>query len=117
MEHIIIALCLTVASAQRKEEDWKHWIPVLLPYNYATDDAVTSIIPGMAGEDYHIYAEVPESGFVCDGQVTMLTLRLNEKHSTFAQLMELQVWPSTASYVLMVHCSTKTTSSVTGGST
>ena len=90
---------------------------MLLPYNYATDDAVTSIIPGMAGEDYHIYAEVPESGFVCDGQVTMLTLRLNEKHSTFAQLMELQVWPSTASYVLMVHCSTKTTSSVTGGST
>ena len=63
---------------------------MFLPYNYATDDAVTSIIPGMAGEDYHIYAEVPESGFVCDGQVTMLTLRLNEKHSTFAQLMELQ---------------------------
>merc|ERR1711892_1610856 len=37
-------------------------------------------------------------------EVTMLTLRLNVKHSTFAQLMELEVWPSTAS-------------SVTGGST
>ena len=47
----------------------------------------------------------------------MLTLRLNVKHSTFAQLMELEVWLSTASYVLMVHCSTRTTSSVTGGST
>ena len=36
----------------------------------------------------------------------MLTLRLNAKHSTFTQLMELEVWPSTASYVLMVHSST-----------
>merc|ERR1711892_962035 len=47
----------------------------------------------------------------------MLTLRLNVKHSTFAQLMELEVWPSIASSVLMVHSSTRTTSSVTGGST
>merc|ERR1712106_1068587 len=47
----------------------------------------------------------------------MLTLRLNVKHSTFAQLMELEVWPSTASSVLMVHYSTRTTSSVIGGST
>merc|ERR1719483_701833 len=31
--------------------------------------------------------------------------------------MELEVWPSTASSVLMVHSSTRTTSSVTGGST
>merc|ERR1712106_1090000 len=30
---------------------------------------------------------------------------------------ELEVWPSTASSVLMVHSSTRTTSSVTGGST
>merc|ERR1719431_159114 len=50
-------------------------------------------------------------------EVTMLTLRLNVKHSTFAQLMELEVWPSTASSVLMAHSSTRTTSSVTGGST
>merc|ERR1740131_53300 len=26
-------------------------------------------IPGIPGEDYPIYAEVPESGFACDGQV------------------------------------------------
>ena len=26
-------------------------------------------IPGVPGEDYPIYAEVPESGFSCDGQV------------------------------------------------
>merc|ERR1719249_116677 len=26
-------------------------------------------IPGVPGEDYPIYAEVPESGFVCEGQV------------------------------------------------
>merc|ERR1712154_249637 len=50
-------------------------------------------------------------------EVTMLTLRLSVKHSIFAQLMELEVWPSTASSVLMVHSSTRTTSSVIGGST
>ena len=26
-------------------------------------------IPGIAGEDYPIYAEVPDTGFTCDGQV------------------------------------------------
>merc|ERR1712038_1917524 len=47
----------------------------------------------------------------------MLTLRLNVKHSIFAQLMELEVLPSTASSVLMEHSSTRTISSVIGGST
>merc|ERR1712012_135781 len=28
-----------------------------------------SAVPGIPGEDYPIYAEVPESGFSCDGQV------------------------------------------------
>jgi len=28
-----------------------------------------SAVPGVPGEDYPIYAEVPESGFTCDGQV------------------------------------------------
>merc|ERR1711970_1475945 len=46
----------------------------------------------------------------------MLTLRLNAKYFIFAQLMELEVWPSTASSVLMVHSSTRTISYVTGGS-
>merc|ERR1719483_1563166 len=50
-------------------------------------------------------------------EVTMQTLRLNVKHSTFAQLMELEVWQSTASSVLMEHSSTRITSFVTGGST
>merc|ERR1719483_1771229 len=50
-------------------------------------------------------------------EVTMRTLRLNVKHSTIAQLMELEVWQSTASSVLMEHSSTRITSSVTGGST
>jgi len=31
--------------------------------------ALASNIPGVPGEDYPIYAEVPESGFSCDGQV------------------------------------------------
>jgi len=43
---------------------------------YVADDAandplaaLASNIPGIPGEDYPIYSEVPESGFVCDGQV------------------------------------------------
>ncbi len=32
-------------------------------------EALAGTIPGTPGEDYPIYAEVPESGFVCDGQV------------------------------------------------
>lgn len=31
--------------------------------------ALSANIPGVPGEDYPIYAEVPESGFTCDGQV------------------------------------------------
>ena len=41
-------------------------------YDAASDpalDALASNIPGVPGEDYPIYAEVPESGFTCDGQV------------------------------------------------
>ena len=32
-------------------------------------DMLQNAIPGVPGEDYPIYAEVPESGFTCDGQV------------------------------------------------
>merc|ERR1712157_527364 len=32
-------------------------------------DMLQNAIPGVPGEDYPIYAEVPESGFSCDGQV------------------------------------------------
>ena len=42
-------------------------------YEAAGDDpalaALASNIPGVPGEDYPIYAEVPETAFVCDGQV------------------------------------------------
>merc|ERR1711942_627014 len=37
-----------------------------------SDDNIAMLqgaIPGVPGEDYPIYAEVPESGFACDGQV------------------------------------------------
>ena len=44
---------------------------------YAADDAAADpnlamlekAVPGIPGEDYPIFAEVPESGFSCDGQV------------------------------------------------
>merc|ERR1712165_181471 len=41
-------------------------------YEAAGDDALAALgnsIPGVPGEDYPIYAEVPESGFACEGQV------------------------------------------------
>ena len=32
-------------------------------------EALTGNIPGVPGEDYPIFAEVPESAFTCEGQV------------------------------------------------
>ena len=32
-------------------------------------DMLQSSIPGVPGEDYPIYSEVPETAFACDGQV------------------------------------------------
>ena len=40
--------------------------------SYATDDelaALQAIIPGIPGEDYPIFSEVPETEFRCDGKV------------------------------------------------
>ena len=47
--------------------------------SYAADDAagagddnlamLEKAVPGIPGEDYPIYSEVPESGFSCEGQV------------------------------------------------
>ena len=52
-----------------------------VPTYAAGDDALAALgdtIPGVPGEDYPIYAEVPETAFSCDGQVdggkTMLHL-------------------------------------------
>merc|ERR1712128_205945 len=77
MKHIIIALCLTAASAQRRgrQEALDAYEGDAALDSYAADDAADPLdalaanIPGVPGEDYPIYAEVPESGFVCDGQV------------------------------------------------
>merc|ERR1719369_1243303 len=62
MKFLAIALCLTVASAQRRgrQEALE---------GYASDAALASNIPGVPGEDYPIFAEVPETGFSCEGQV------------------------------------------------
>ena len=32
-------------------------------------DWLIESVPGVPGEDYPIYAEVPDTGFTCDGQV------------------------------------------------
>merc|ERR1712209_152295 len=50
-------------------------------------------------------------------EVTMLIQKLSVKHSTSALLMVLEVLPSTVSSAPMELSSTRTTSSVTGGST
>merc|ERR1712123_42559 len=77
MKFLIIALCLTAASAQRRgrQEALDAYEGDAALDSYAADDAADPLaalaanIPGVPGEDYPIYAEVPESGFVCDGQV------------------------------------------------
>merc|ERR1711872_50291 len=92
---LCLALCLCLADAQRRggrrqaprrgrqdaaaagyaaPDD----VPVygasdaVATYSAAGDDPLAALgnsIPGVPGEDYPIYAEVPETGFACDGQV------------------------------------------------
>merc|ERR1712165_619029 len=77
MKYLIIALCLTAASAQRRgrQEALDAYASDAALDTYAADDAADPLaalaanIPGVPGEDYPIYAEVPESGFACEGQV------------------------------------------------
>merc|ERR1711892_1315870 len=77
MKHLILSLCLTAASAQRRgrQEALDAYEGDAALDSYAADDAADPLdalaanIPGVPREDYPIYAEVPESGFVCDGQV------------------------------------------------
>merc|ERR1711892_1470571 len=77
MKFLIIALCLTAASAQRRgrQEALDAYEGDAALDSYAADDAADPLaalaanIPGVPGEDYPIYAEVPESGFTCEGQV------------------------------------------------
>jgi len=78
MNYLIIALCLTAASAQRRgrQEALEAYEGVAALDSYEAADAgedplaaLAGNIPGVPGEDYPIYSEVPESGFSCDGQV------------------------------------------------
>merc|ERR1711862_677263 len=77
IKHFIIALCLTAASAQRRgrQEALDAYASDAALDTYAADDAADPLaalaanIPGVPGEDYPIFAEVPESGFSCEGQV------------------------------------------------
>ena len=39
-------------------------------------ETLAETIPGVAGDDYPIFAEVPETSFLCDGQVEQI------KHKT-----------------------------------
>jgi len=77
MKYLLIALCVIAVSAQRRgrQEEVAAYGDAALD-SYAADDAgedplaaLASNIPGVPGEDYPIYAEVPESGFTCEGQV------------------------------------------------
>merc|ERR1712123_558084 len=77
---IVLALILSLSEAQRRggrrqaprrgrqDAAAGYTAPDDVPV-YAASDALGNSIPGVPGEDYPIYAEVPESGFVCDGQV------------------------------------------------
>ena len=68
---------LTAASAQRRgrQEALDAYASDAALDTYAADDAADPLaalaanIPGVPGEDYPIYSEVPESGFSCEGQV------------------------------------------------
>merc|ERR1711862_628772 len=128
IKHFIIALCLTAASAQRRgrQEALDAYASDAALDTYAADEAADPLaalaanIPECLEKttlsllrflnlDSPVKAKLMEA--------TMLTLRLSVKHSIFAQLMELEVLPSTAFSVLMEHSSTRTISSVIGGST
>merc|ERR1712189_104658 len=77
MKTLALTLCLTVASAQRRgrQEALEGYASDAALDTYAADDAadplaaLASNIPGVPGEDYPIFAEVPETGFSCEGQV------------------------------------------------
>merc|ERR1712117_926632 len=77
MKYLILALCLTAASAQRRgrQEALDAYASDAALDTYAADEAADPLaalaanIPGVPGEDYPIYSEVPESGFSCEGQV------------------------------------------------
>jgi len=91
---VLLALVVVLAEGQRRggrrfaprrgrqEADGGYIAPDDVPvyaasdavptYEAAGDDALAALgnsIPGVPGEDYPIYAEVPETAFSCEGQV------------------------------------------------
>merc|ERR1712233_65903 len=77
-------------------------------------------VPGIPGEDYPIYAEVPETAFTCDGQVDGGYYADGEAECQVFHICTADGaggLPSTASSVPTEPSSTRTTSSATGGST
>ncbi|QQP36485.1 Putative LOC100114681, partial [Caligus rogercresseyi] len=78
------------------------WRPRALPsviqpsnsHDHQGLDWLLNSVPGTPGTDYPILAEVPETGFACDGQVTMPIQRLNARSSMSASLTALDLWPA-----------------------
>ena len=110
------------------------------------EDMLRMSVPGNPGEDYPIYAQVPDTAFLCDGQVgssfptknlfffvakvkacielicrwtgvTTRTLRPSAKLSTCARPMAMVDLPNTASSAPTALCSTRPTLSASTGST
>merc|ERR1711892_346915 len=90
-------------------------------YQGAASDAISSddnlamlekSVPGVPGEDYPIYSEVPETGFGCEGQVDGGYYADPE-----AECQVFHICASTVSSVPTELSSTRTISSATGGST
>ena len=50
-------------------------------------DMLIQSIPGVPGEDYPIYSEVPETAFSCDGQVDggAFNVEINRKNAILAK--------------------------------
>ena len=53
--HLCVGLLLVLGLCAGQEHEGLDWL--------------IESVPGVPGEDYPIYAEVPDTGFSCDGQV------------------------------------------------
>ena len=63
--------CHLLTSLKTQQRNLKHTFRQGAASDSGDDNIamLEKAIPGVPGEDYPIYAEVPESGFTCDGQV------------------------------------------------
>merc|ERR1712106_435744 len=81
MQYTLLAILGLVVCVSGQRSGRQEAVPVYDQYQgAASDDAgalvsddplagLTNNIPGVPGEDYPIYSEVPETAFACDGQV------------------------------------------------